>query len=341
VLVLAALVLLGHATLLGLLPRVPAVQATPGRDRAAPMQVRQLAAAARDATGGTEALDEHAAAAPQALATGPARPAPGAAPTEPAAAPQAALQARPQAPSTAPASLSAEPTVPAAPGAAPEGGQLPIYATHLPPPATLRYALQRGAARGSARLTWAVQADTYQLTLQGMASGSPAIERSSQGGLDAAGIAPLRFAESRRGRELRAANFQREAQRITFSGPAVVYPLVPGSQDRLSWALQLAAVLAANPALAAPGAQVVMFVAGTRGDANVWTFTVQGSETLQLPAGTVGEALHLLREPQGPYDTRAEAWLDPARHHLPVRLRMQVPALGEGTDLQLESMTLP
>ena len=36
---------------------------------------------------------------------------------------------------------------------------------------------------------------------------------------------------------------QREAGRITFSGPQVEYPLLPGAQDRISWLLQLAAVL--------------------------------------------------------------------------------------------------
>jgi hypothetical protein len=34
-------------------------------------------------------------------------------------------------------------------------------------------------------------------------------------------------------------------------------------------------------------------------------------------------ALHLRREPQRPWDSRVDVWLDPARHHLPVRLRMR------------------
>jgi len=29
--------------------------------------------------------------------------------------------------------------------------------------------------------------------------------------------------------------------------------------------------------------------------------------------------VHLLREPQRPYDTRAEVWLAPAQHHLSLR----------------------
>jgi hypothetical protein len=35
--------------------------------------------------------------------------------------------------------------------------------------------------------------------------------------------------------------------------------------------------------------------------------------------------LHLLREPERPYDLRVEAWLSPALHHLPIGLRMSTP----------------
>ena len=140
----------------------------------------------------------------------------------------------------------------------PGGQTVPVYATRLPPPATLQFEMRRGIAVGQAQLEWQPGADQdhYRLTLQGSAVGAPAISWASQGGFDAAGVAPLRYTESRRGREVRAANFQRDSGRITYSGPAIEHPLVAGAQDRLSWMLQLAAVLAANPALAEPDAQV-------------------------------------------------------------------------------------
>ena len=75
---------------------------------------------------------------------------------------------------------------------------------------------------------------------------------------------------------------------------------------------------------------------GTRGDAEVWTFTAQGTVALDLPIGRVDAAVHLTREPSHPYDTRAEVWLDPARHHLPVRVSMRVHAAGEVTLLELQ-----
>jgi hypothetical protein len=105
--------------------------------------------------------------------------------------------------------------------------------------------------------------------------------------------------------------------------------------------LQLAAVLAADPALSEPGREVTLFVTGVRGDAAAWTFSVVGRETAELPAGMVEDTVHLHREPQRPYDTRVDIWLDPARHHLPVRLRLQTRAEGESTDFLLLGMTLP
>jgi len=233
----------------------------------------------------------------------------------------------------------------------PPGGEaVPVYTTRVPPAATLLYELRRAGTTGAAQLDWQPSGDRYRLSLQGLPGAAapkdppvrqrpePALAWDSQGGFDHAGLAPLRYTESRRGRERRAANFQRDSGRVTFSGPSIEHPLVPGGQDRLSWMLQLAAVMAANPALAAPGTQVSIWVVGTRGDAEVWTFTVQGSAPLALPAGPVEQAIHLLREPRRPYDTQAQVWLDPARHHLPVQALLRVRATGEGTELRLQAL---
>ena len=97
--------------------------------------------------------------------------------------------------------------------------------------------------------------------------------------------------------------------------------------------IQLGAVLAANPELGQPGAQIQVFVVGTRGDGETWVFTVQGRETLDLPSGRVSDAVHLQRQPRRPYDTQADIWLDPVQHHLPVRLHLRVRATGEGLSL--------
>lgn len=219
--------------------------------------------------------------------------------------------------------------------AASTGEPVPVYATRLPPPARLDYELRRGLLGGSGVLVWQPTPDGYQMTLEGQAFGLSVLSWASRGAIDADGIAPVRFTDRRRNRGEQAANFRRKDGLISYSGPSVEVPLPPGAQDRLSWMVQLPAILEANPALREPGQRIVLFVTGARGDADLWAFVVQGRESLSLPAGPVPDAIHLLRAPRKAYDTRAEAWLDPARGHLPVRARLGSAEGGESTELLL------
>lgn len=214
--------------------------------------------------------------------------------------------------------------------AAPSGVDVPVYATRLPPPGRWRYRLQRGAAIGEAELQWSRPPDgRYELHLEGRVAGVTLLEWASQGAIDAAGVAPERFAVRRRGRDSQAANFQREAGKITFAGPTHEVPLLAGAQDRLSWMLQLPAIVDAAPERFGAGTRVTLFVAGARGDADLWAFQVQGVEMLgDTPA------LKLVREPRRLYDTRVEVWLDAADHHMPMRA-VQTPA-GGGVALELQ-----
>ena len=238
------------------------------------------------------------------------------------------------APASAPAErvpeAAPEPVAPVQASVAEASLDTPVYATRLPPAGLWRYRMQRGVAVGVADLNWAPQAEAgYELRLEGRVAGVTMLEWASRGQIDAAGLAPERFVLRRRGRDRHAANFQREAGKITFSGPTHEQPLVPGAQDRLSWLLQLPAIVAAAPERFVSGATIVLFVAGARGDADAWTFLVQGTQTLD---GTT--ALKLLREPRRLYDTRVEVWLDPAEHYLPLRV-VQTPA-GGGAALELQ-----
>jgi hypothetical protein len=258
-----------------------------------------------------------------------------AAPVPPAArpaAPTAAVVAPSAAPAVWPADTGSEAASPAV------DAEAPVYATRLPDPVRLQYRLQRGGQSGSARLQWQVDAAGYALRLDADWPGRPAQGSASRGLIDADGVAPLRHAELRRAREVRAVNFQRDAAQITFSGPQAVYALPAGAQDRLSWMIQLPAILQADPGLARTGATVTLFVAGTRGDAEAWRFEVQGRESLQLPAGPAPDVLRLSREPRRPYDTRVEVWLDPARQHLPVQARFTTLPAGEALELRLAAV---
>ncbi len=227
-------------------------------------------------------------------------------------------------PSAAAAPLPATPAQETAALSRPSAARaVPVYATALPAAVHLRFRTLRGEREGQAELWWLPDAQGYELRLQGDLPGRSGWQRVSRGGFDAAGLAPLRYAEGAHGREARAVNFERQAGRITFSGPAIEHELLPGAQDRLSWIIQLAGIAQAQPAVLAPGGQIELYVAGTRGDAQTWRFDVQGAEWLTPIAGAPAvPTVALRREPVRPYDTRVEIWLDPARSYLPLRLRL-------------------
>lgn len=227
------------------------------------------------------------------------------------------------------ASEAVEVPAPAAPGlaqelAGPAGVELPLYAATPPPSLHLRYTAQRGERTGVADLRWSVDADgAYVLSVSGQIEGAPVFEWLSRGRVDVTGLAPERYVARRRGRGAQAANFDREGGKITYSGPRVERALPLAAQDRASWLLQLAAVVEAEPQRFVRGQPLHLYVTGARADADVWTFDVRGAQAVRLGEETV-MALHLVRAAPRTYETRAEVWLDPARQHLPVRIRLGV-----------------
>ena len=235
----------------------------------------------------------------------------------------------------APAALLpvAQPTEPRAAPAADDDPPPPVYATRVPPPFRLTYALRRGALSGQAELTLQRAGSGYELELKGTALGLEVLGLRSQGSLGPHGLMPERFVDRRRGRDRLAANFDHGAGRITYSGSAASQPLGLGAQDRLSWMVQLAAILEAAPARHGTGSRIAVSVSGARADVDTWTFIVQDRQRLSLPGGAVVEALRLTREPRRPYDTQVEVWMDPAQHHLPVRARLTVLPGGETLEL--------
>lgn len=217
---------------------------------------------------------------------------------------------------------------PGSPGTAPP----PLYATRLPESTALNFTLQRGAASGEARLQWHAEGERYAMQFDArLAGGLPLIEQRSAGQLDGNGLAPDRFTDRRRGRAMQAANFQRDTGRITFSRPRIEYPAWPGAQDRLGWIVQMAAIFSAARE---PPSEVTLFVVGARGGAGLWTFRLQGTQTVQTPLGPVA-ALYLRRDPERAEDQRVEVWLDPLRGHWPVRLRSTPIRGGEPLELLL------
>lgn len=342
--VLAALTLLVHGLLLGGLDLSPPA---PGETASAPVQIRSIPAPAAETVQPAPVPETPVAVVAPPAPVKPARPA--APPRSVDVAPPPAPPAEPHEPAPVQDHGAAAPPMPAAspvmdtpplaaappasappPATASEGAPPPLYATQMPPSATLRYELRRGRLSGSGDLRWQLEAGRYALRLEGSVVGLNVLTQVSEGELDTHGLVPVRFTDQRARRAALAANFEREAGRIRFSGPSTELPWQPGVQDRLSWMIQLAAVAAADPALLAEGQRITLFVVGARADGSSWSFRSLGRESLTSFGATV-DTVHLLREPRSPYDTRVEVWLDPARHHLPIRA-----TLGTGDEDRLE-----
>ncbi|MDR6765518.1 hypothetical protein J2W88_000776 [Acidovorax delafieldii] len=150
------------------------------------------------------------------------------------------------------------------------------------------------------------------------------------------GLLPEKFSDKSRSEQ--AAHFDYAKGRVTFSANTPDAAAGPGVQDRLSLFIQLGAMLAADPGQFVPGTQITLTTVSAR-SADRWTFTVEGPETLDLPAGPT-PALKLLRLPRKDYDQKAELWVAPGLGYLPVRIKL-TQANGDFADLLLRASSPP
>ena len=217
-----------------------------------------------------------------------------------------------------------------------QAGPAPIIAPSL----ALRYVARRATRAGTAVLVWQPGGQSYEATLIVEIAGEPVQAQVSRGRLDVTGLAPARFTDRRRRGALRAVNFQRDVGRISFSGPSIVHELPAGAQDRVSWIVQLAGVIAGAQAAQDRTGEVVIPVAGAGGDLRMWVLRFAGEVEVEVGDTSVN-TLKYLREPDEVHDHRVEVWLDPLRHFLPVRLSMRAGPSDPGLDLLLEASPSP
>jgi hypothetical protein len=217
-------------------------------------------------------------------------------------------------------------------------GAAPITAFAVAPSARFHYevtAQTKGLTlKGQAELDWRNADGGYeaQMSLSSpLPFIKPRVQRSS-GRITAEGLAPLRFTDKVRSEE--AAHFDREQGKVIFSTNKPEAPLEPGAQDRLSVVMQLGAILAGAPSKFPEGSQITLQTASTK-EAEPWTFTVEGAETLDLPGGRT-QAVRLTRNPRKEYDVKVELWLAPGHAYAPVRLRLTQPN-GDWVDQQWSS----
>lgn len=314
------LVLLAHLALLA--RPLPAPSEMPPPPTPAALQTRQVSLAAVTPS------------VPAVAATSPPPRAP-----RPAMAPPA-IPPRGPAPETAPAPEAAAPTPqPPQPPEPPEP-EVAVAAAATPPPSapvtTDALAGQPLALPGSTRLHYRVEVtrhgnrteatgvlhwdrdgDRYELNFE-LRAFIFSRQQTSTGRIAPDGLHPQRFAE--RSRSERAAHFDEAQGRVRFSANTPDAPLLPGTQDRVSLFLQLAARFATQPAAFAPGTTLRVPVVGAR-DLQEWVLTVEEEEQLQLPDGPL-PAVRLLRLPRREHDQKVEIWLAPGLGYLPARIRL-------------------
>jgi hypothetical protein len=279
------------------------------------------------------------------VAMAPATPASAA--TEGASDPLLAARAAPEAPvATAPQpaasdSSAATPGIAVvAPGNALGSDSAQRVPVRLPPPARLDFEVQGQAKRlqysASAELVWQHDGQQYQARqeIRVLFLGSRA--QTSVGEITPLGLQPRRFGD--RSRSEKAAHFDFAQGQVTFSANSPSARIAPGAQDRLSVFLQLSAMLAAAPAAYPVGTRIQVPTVSSRA-ADLWTFTIGDTETLDLPLGPV-RAVALERLPVRDYDQKAQVWLAPELDYLPVRIRI-TQTNGDYAELNLRSSTPP
>jgi hypothetical protein len=258
-------------------------------------------------------------------------PAPAAAPpaAEPSPTENTANDTNPQPPAPAPTAAAPEEAAssPAPPVVAqqaesaspPAEKPLNFITEGLPSPVKLIYRVEfnKFPFSASGALLWWQENLRYQARLSFSTWGLSRTQ-TSQGVIDASGLAPTRFSDKFRSEV--AAHFNRERGVITFSANTPDAPLLPGAQDRLSVLVQIASLVASAPTQFSPGTTLSIQTVGPR-TADLWLFTVGESEALDLPGGPQ-QGLKLVRNPRQTYDQKVEIWLAPGLGYLPARIRL-------------------
>ncbi|MBW8900505.1 MAG: DUF3108 domain-containing protein [Massilia sp.] len=210
------------------------------------------------------------------------------------------------------------------PPAAPEARH---YKIDVPPSADITLDVARTDANGTkwsgdALLSWRVTPSSYRVQVEAgirvMFAHVNLLTLVSEGTVGDEGFVPTLMTEKRRGRAMTATHFNRQDGTLTFSASAAKYPLVPGTQDKASVPLQLAAIARGDSKQLSGNIDILV---GEDRDASVFTFTVAGQEQIETRLGRIA-TWHLVRPPKpGSYNSRLELWLAPAYGWYPVQIR--------------------
>lgn len=157
----------------------------------------------------------------------------------------------------------------------------------------------------------------------------------SVGQLTDKGLAPLRYSDSWRGE--RAAHFEADTQKISFSGNTPSAPLQGGAQDQVSLFIQMAAAVAGQNFKV--GSELNVQTATAR-DAVNWTLTYKSDDIIDLNGNRV-ETQRWVCLPRGKFDSQIEMWFAKSQDGLPVRIKI-TQVSGNFIDMEMrDSETLP
>jgi hypothetical protein len=221
------------------------------------------------------------------------------------------------------AAQTSEPSAPTSGAAEPDTPITPAPPIPVPPAQTRLVYDITGEVKGrnvfaEGLFAWTVQDGRYDASLAVRMVLLGTRTQTSMGRIGPQGLMPERFGE--RQRDEAATHFDYEGQRVRFSRNRPDAPLLPGTQDRLSVILQLAALMQAQPSSFEVGSTVSMPVASSRAVED-WRWQVGELETLVLPEGSV-IARHLTRPALNERDNTVELWMAPSLQHLPARIRI-------------------
>lgn len=250
--------------------------------------------------------------------------------------------AKPTDPTSTPAAAPASAIDIEPPGATTRSGPSATPAVQIPPSQRLLFDVSGEVKKlhysARAELLWQHDGQQYQAQQEISILFLGSRTQTSAGALSDGGLRPQRFTD--RSRSEQAAHFNYAQGQVTFSANTPPATMVAGTQDRLSVFIQLGALLAAAPDRYPPGTRISLATVSAR-TADVWAFTVEDEETLDLPAGTItARKLQRLPRRDHDYDQKAELWLAPSLGYLPVRIRL-TQANGDFADLRLRSHAPP
>lgn len=213
---------------------------------------------------------------------------------------------------------------------------------NLPPPADLDYAIRARHSGvtldGNSLVKWQTTAGKYQVHVEARAMLLGKIQTStSEGAIDAFGLAPATATEKRFRKSATTVAFNRDTGVLSFSASAQTYPLKGGEQDRASITWQLVGNARAAAKKFIAGSNWPYFVAG-RTDAQAWNFIVGKTEKVTTPMGVI-DAIRVARmQPAGSDEQQLDIWLAPALEWYPVKIRFAEEG-GEVIEQTLQKIT--